>query len=137
MIRNLFFIIFLLPIAVCSQHKLIVKVHNVKEAKGDVCVALYNDSKTFLKLENVYKSKKTKALLKETTLVFDNIPEGEYAIAIFHDENGNEELDTNFFGIPKEDVAFSYGRLKTFGPPSYKECAFQVSADKEVLISID
>ncbi|QWX83834.1 DUF2141 domain-containing protein [Cellulophaga sp. HaHaR_3_176] len=137
MLRNFFFIIVLLPITLFSQYKITVKVENIKEAKGDVCVALYNDSKTFLKLENVYKSEKTKALLKETTLFFDNIPEGEYAIAIFHDENSNEELDTNFFGIPKEDVAFSYGKLKTFGPPSYKECAFKVNADKEVLISIN
>ena len=30
------------------------------------------------------------------------LPEGEYAISLFHDENENKELDTNFIGIPKE-----------------------------------
>ena len=32
----------------------------------------------------------------------DDLKNDQYAIRYFHDENKNEELDTNFLGIPKE-----------------------------------
>lgn len=38
---------------------------------------------------------------------FTSIPFGEYAMLIFHDENGNGKLDRNFAGKPKEAYGFS------------------------------
>jgi len=50
---------------------------------------------------------------------FRSSPKANYAMAIFHDENENDKLDTNWLGIPKEPIsAFSNAKLKTFfGPP--------------------
>ena len=64
----------------------------------------------------------------------NDVPAGTYAIAVFHDENGNNELDTNMFGVPKEPVAFSKAKMKLFGPPKFDECQFQVSSDTELII---
>jgi len=65
-----------------------------------------------------------------------DLPAGEYALAIFHDENNNGKLDTNWLGIPKEKVAFSKAKMKTFGPPKFKECAFKMSSDHEIHIDL-
>lgn len=40
------------------------------------------------------------------------LPEGTYMFSIFQDVNNNGELDTNFFGIPKEPVGMSNYNFK-------------------------
>jgi uncharacterized protein (DUF2141 family) len=51
-------------------------------------------------------------------LRFDGLPSGAYAVALFHDENGNGRIDTRF-GIPTEGVGFSNNPRLMFGPPSF------------------
>jgi uncharacterized protein (DUF2141 family) len=36
-----------------------------------------------------------------------NVKPGSYAIAVFHDTNGNGKLDRNFIGLPSEPYGFS------------------------------
>jgi uncharacterized protein (DUF2141 family) len=43
---------------------------------------------------------------KEVVLKFD-LPAGEYAVQVLHDENDNGKLDTNFMGMPTEGYGFS------------------------------
>lgn len=47
-----------------------------------------------------------------------NVKPGAYAIAVFHDTNGNGKLDRNFIGLPSEPYGFSndVGRR---GPPNF------------------
>ncbi|MFY7855002.1 MAG: DUF2141 domain-containing protein [Rubrivivax sp.] len=33
---------------------------------------------------------------------YTNVPEGRYAVAVSHDLNGNQRVDTNFVGLPTE-----------------------------------
>ncbi|OQD44040.1 DUF2141 domain-containing protein [Croceivirga radicis] len=101
-----------------------VEVHKVPSDKGNISVAVYKQEEGFLKEAHVYKYNKMPAVKGVTKVSLENMPEGEYALAIFHDENGNDRLDMNWLGIPKEKVAFSVGKMKTFGPPNFKECAF-------------
>ena len=130
--KKFIFVLLLFPMGLLAQSTLSIKIYNVASSKGDVKVAVYNSDETFLEFEGVVKSGSTKAEKGVVTLEIEEIPEGEYALAIFHDENGNNELDTNWLGIPKEKVAFSKSKMKTFGPPKYKECAFLVEKDTEV-----
>ena len=51
--------------------------------------------------------------------VFTGLPAGKFAVAVFHDENGNDTLDTNLLGIPKEGYAFSENARGFAGPPSF------------------
>ena len=51
----------------------------------------------------------------------------KYVINVFQDMNGNEKLDRNFVGFPKEPFGFSNNVSALFGPPSYKELEFSFS----------
>ena len=51
---------------------------------------------------------------------------GAYALAIFHDENGNKKLDT-FLGIPREGFGFSRNPAVRFGPPSFGQARFELA----------
>ena len=48
--------------------------------------------------------------------VFEGFPPGDYALSGYHDENVNNHLDFNFFGIPKEGYAASRDGMGAFGP---------------------
>jgi uncharacterized protein (DUF2141 family) len=52
------------------------------------------------------------------------LPDGEYAIKLYHDENNNGKLDTNFFGVPNEAVGFSNNAQPGLGMPAYKKVKF-------------
>jgi uncharacterized protein (DUF2141 family) len=60
----------------------------------------------------------------ESRCSFDPIPAGIYAVACFHDENGNGKLDTGLFGIPTEGTVVSNNAKGWMGPPSFKAAKF-------------
>ncbi len=66
------------------------------------------------------------------------LPYGEYAIKVYHDENSNDELDTMLFGIPSEGYGFSNNARGSMGPPEYEQVVFILdSAQKEITINVD
>ena len=134
--RMIFFGILWFPMSLFAQNTISVHVKNVDSTKGHIKVALYNSDEAFLSFDKVLKTGSVPAHKGMVTLQIADLPIGEYALAVFHDENGNDKLDTNWLGIPKEKVAFSRAKMKMFGPPKYKECAFQVTSDYEISIDL-
>ena len=59
-------------------------------------------------------------------LHLDHVPPGRYAIAVFHDENSNRNLD-KFAGIPKEGFAFSRNPSIKFRAPRFEEVAIDLT----------
>jgi uncharacterized protein (DUF2141 family) len=51
-------------------------------------------------------------------------PGAEYAVAAFHDENGNDDLDRGLFGIPTEGTGASNDARGFMGPPPYDGARF-------------
>ena len=100
-----------------------IRVLNVRVARGHVHVAICPQS-LFLKEECVYKAI-VPAKEGETIAVIDGLPAGIYAAQVYFDENGNDELDRNFIGIPREGVGFSNDPSFTFRAPSFAETAFR------------
>ncbi|MDT0605984.1 DUF2141 domain-containing protein [Croceitalea rosinachiae] len=128
---------FFLFSALCfAQNKITVNIKDVPSSKGKVSVAVYKSDDSFLKFDQVFVSGTAEAIEGTTIVEVKEVPNGEYAIALFYDENGNNELDTNWLGIPKEKVAFSKAKMRAFGPPKYKDCAFKVYEDTAISISL-
>lgn len=133
---KLFFILLLFPLCTMAQFELSVTVTNVKSNKGKISVAVYDNADGFLKFDKVFKAERTPSKTGSTEVVIKDLPEGTYALAAFHDENGNDKLDTNMLGIPKEPLGFSKGKMKTFGPPSFEECSFKLTSNQSISIHI-
>ncbi len=118
-----------------SQGTLRVEVSNVKEAKGTVNVGLFATEDTFLKKPTFGKI--VKADKEKVIAVFENLPNGTYAISVIHDENENGELDTNFMGIPKEGFGFGNDASGMFGPPSFEKASIHWDGkDKQVSVKL-
>lgn len=134
--KHVLYFLFFLPVIGLSQHDLSIEIHNVKTSNGTINVAVYDASDGFLKFDKVFVADSVMASKGKTRIKIEGLPDGQYALAIFHDENGNNKLDTNWLGIPKEDIGFSNARMKTFGPPQFEECAFRLKGHSQIAISL-
>jgi uncharacterized protein (DUF2141 family) len=99
-------------------------VSGVVRAQGQVLVALYDSADSYRK--TALTQSKQAATLGEMRFQFRDLPVGDYAIALFHDENDNGKLDTNLMGMPKEPFAFSVFKGTLMGPPGWAAVKFTV-----------
>lgn len=65
----------------------------------------------------------------KAVIEFTGLPEGEYAVSAFLDENANLKLDSNLFGLPTEPYGFSRNARNLAGPPSFADAALRLGAD--------
>lgn len=75
--------------------------------------------------------KKVSAFSHKITI--NSVEPGTYALSIFHDEDNNNELSTNFFGVPNEGYGFSNNVIGSFGKPTFTEASFIVNDGKETI----
>jgi uncharacterized protein (DUF2141 family) len=66
--------------------------------------------------------------------VIEGLRDGDYAIALLHDENGNDEMDKSggLIKKPKEDFGFSNNAMGSFGPPSFEKAKFSVKGRTQI-----
>jgi uncharacterized protein (DUF2141 family) len=103
-----------------------VDIVGLRNNKGQVFCALYASAEGFPKDGQ-------KAIRRDTSSVtegkaaceFPGIERGTYAVSVFHDENSNGKLDTNFLGIPREGVGASNDARGHMGPPKFNAAQFQ------------
>jgi len=98
-----------------------VTVENVESDRGSVWVALCDTS---LSMEGCPRQKAVPAVAGTIEVVFEDIPPGVYAVAGFHDTNGNDVFD-KFMGVPREPYALS-GAAADELVPRFKDAAMQM-----------
>ena len=69
-------------------------------------------------------------------LVFDNVPAGEFVVAVLHDADANQEMSFNFLGMPKEGFGFSRDARAKFGPPSFEKAAVSLEAGENKTLTV-
>jgi uncharacterized protein (DUF2141 family) len=116
---------------------LTITINNLHNDKGHVLVSVFNASAGFPDVP----SKAVKTLQLEivrgiAVSWLPDLPAGEYAIAILHDENNDQKMNTNWFGIPKEGYGFSNNVMGMFGPPSFDRAKFTIHAEQDVKVQI-
>jgi len=121
--------------AVAEEYNLTVNLHGIKNSQGQIHVELYSDPKTFRKSALAQNIIKAAAKEDIVTVKFTGIKPGVYAILAFHDEDENGLLNKRFGMIPTEGYALS-NDPEVFGPPAFKDSAFEVLTDKELSIPI-
>ena len=108
-----------------------VDIAGLRNDKGQVVCALYSSADGFPK-----DGKKAVARVdsrisnNRAACEFSDIAQGTYAVSVFHDEDSNGKLDTNFMGIPREGVGASNGAKGHFGPPKFGSAAFYFSGGR-------
>lgn len=109
--------------AASATGTLVVTLTGMKDDRGSLVYAMWSGPEGWLESNSVREGD---APISDgsTTLRFENLPHGEYAISAYHDRNGNGKLDTGLFRIPKEPLGTSNDAKIRFGPPKYEDAVF-------------
>ena len=124
--------------AAAGSTALHVAVSGMRSNKGNITITIYPDDPAHF-LDGKYKvaRQEVPVILPVTTACFALPAQGFYAVALFHDENGNHHLDTNALGIPTECYGFSNNPTLYFGPPDLSRARISVPAgDAPVAITM-
>ncbi len=114
--------------------RLIVTIDGLRSASGYVYVAVFDGPYEFPDGNYSFRHVKVKATTLPLIVVFDGLPPGEYAAGCYHDENGNDQLDTNFIGYPQEGYALSNDIRAKFSRPRFTDAAFWLNGSETRIV---
>jgi len=109
---------------------------DLKSQKGGVAVVVFPKSaeKTFPDggghVRELYEKLDGSSPFKMT---IPDLPEDEYALAAYHDEDGDRKLARDWLGIPAEPFGFSNNPRIYFGAPSFRRSSFLMVPGKNQL----
>ena len=110
-----------------SGNTINVPVSGLHNNNGNVRCGLYNSAATFPKDGQQFQGVAAPITNQQATCVFENVPPGTYAVAVFHAEQGETQMRTGMFGQPKEGYGFSRNATGSFGPPAFSAAAYAYS----------
>ena len=102
-----------------------VTIKALRNDKGQLRMAIFNDPEEFPR-GNEIRSLDISVKSGDVTGLFRGIKPGTYALAIHHDENLNNKMDTNFVGMPNEGYGFSNDARVFLTPPTFEAASFVI-----------
>ena len=126
---KLLFLTFILLFSGVKTHKLSIHISGISKIKGSLFIAIFRPTDDFPVFGKQFKGIVKEVEGKSQNYTFDDLPEGEYALAIYQDENRNKILDKNLLGIPTEIYGFSNNARRNFSAPSFQEAKFKLNKD--------
>jgi uncharacterized protein (DUF2141 family) len=100
-------------------------IHDAKSDKGVVRILVFDSPVGFPdQLELAVKTLTLPLIQKNVKIQIPGLPEGRYAISVFHDEDENGKINTSPVGYPTEKYGFSNNVTGYFGPPSFQKASF-------------
>lgn len=115
-----------------ARVQLAVEITGLRNDKGNVAVALFNDDDSFPDQERALQGQVVVPKGKRARVVFKGLRPGVYALAVLHDENRNNKMDFNLLGMPQEGYGFSNNASAMFGPPSFQAASLRVLKSKSL-----
>jgi uncharacterized protein (DUF2141 family) len=145
--KNIYYILIVIsamlaPISLTQAQSTCVKVQisGFRVTSGKLYVSIYKDQEAFLKIgketaTNMVRVNKNDTLLETC---FSGLAPGWYAVALYHDEDDNNKMNTGLFGIPLEPYGLSNNFRPRFSYPKFDQCRFYVpdSLEKSIAIAL-
>ncbi len=117
---------------------LVIEVNGLRSGKGDIHYAVYKSPEHFPTREGRIANGNVPAKSAGVVIPVEGLKPGLYAVAVYHDENRNDEFDQGLFGFPLEDYGFSNNASGFLGPPSFKDAAVELKSDRvRTIIRLD
>ncbi len=110
-----------------SAETLSVHVTGLNSNSGTIRMALFSSKSGFPNEEFATAVRVINISAGGGSTMFQGLSAGSYAIAVYHDENGNERLDANLLGLPTEGYGFSNNARAALAPPRFSAAAFSVT----------
>ena len=112
------------PADTCRELRVVVTA--LKSDRGTVRFNLYGSESDYREQGGAFLSDNIAIRNKTSVWVVRDLPRGDYALIIYHDENNNRRFDTNFMGLPVESFGFSNNVRPKLSLPAFAEVKFSV-----------
>jgi uncharacterized protein (DUF2141 family) len=107
--------------------RLAVEVNGARPIRGEVAVTVYpNSRKRFLAPGGKLLRQRVRAAAVSTACFW--LPPGQYAVAVYHDANNNDDFDRTLVGMPAEGFGFSNDAPTRVGLPPLEAVRFRLDA---------
>lgn len=107
-----------------------LEILNIKDITGEMVVSVYNNDRDWLIEGKEYWKKSFEVTSSAMEVKIENLPSGDYAIALFQDVNSDTEFNTNKLGIPKEPYGFSNNLRPIFKSPPFDKAILSSTVDR-------
>jgi uncharacterized protein (DUF2141 family) len=106
-----------------------VTVDGLRSGDGDLVVELYADNEDGFLTKRARIARVRERLDRADPSVCLAAPKpGYYALAVYHDENGDHKFNKNFLGLPTEGFGLSNNPPLRLGKPSFESVRFMVGS---------
>ena len=105
-----------------------ITVTDIRSTQGSVGVSVVDTAAAWNGEAKGVARQKLPIQGKEVVFRLTDLPPGQYAVSVIHDENDNGKLDANFMGMPTEGYGFSNNPV-VLRKPTFEEVQFQLGAE--------
>jgi uncharacterized protein (DUF2141 family) len=140
--RKIVCIILLLPLGLTpgmaatnaqAADRISAPVSGLRNDAGVVRCGLYAGAEAFPKSGQESQGVIASIKGQQATCIFHGLKPGTYAIAAFHAENNEAQMQYGLFGKPKEGYGFSRNPPSSMGAPAFAAAAFDYAGGAQTV----
>ena len=120
-----------------TSAQLTVRITDITNVKGHVMIGIFNNESDYPVDGKQFRKIYLKVEATELSYTFTDMPLGDYAICVYHDENDDKICNLNLFGAPTEEYGFSNNVRPFLSCPSFKQTKFSLSGNQTISIKIE
>lgn len=118
-----------------SDAVLRVRLDGIRPGEGSIRASLYRDATSFRKEAQAWRRVEIPAD-GQNELLFAALPPGRYALMVYHDANGDQQLNLRFGMFPSEGYGLS-NNPSVIGPPRFEDSAFElIDGEKHIQVNL-
>jgi len=108
-----------------------VVITDLRNSDGEVLISLYNKAEGFPRDRStiIRSVAVTPDGSDQVMTVFEDLPFGDYAIAVLHDEDFTQAMTFGAFHLPKEGYCFSNNVKVRFKAPKFEKAKFTLDGE--------
>lgn len=116
----------------CTGHpgkvRLYVNIEGVRQARGEIAASLYGDNRgKFLAKRGALYVGRVAATAPRTRMCIYLPSTGVWALAVYHDADGDRTFDRTSVGLPAEAYGFTNNPSTVFGLPAFSKVRLRVA----------
>ncbi len=116
-----------------ASGRLSVPISGLRNDDGVVRCGLYARAEAFPKAGQESRGVVAKIKGGQATCVFSGLKPGTYAVAAFHAEKNETQMQYGLFGKPKEGYGFSRNPSSNMGAPAFAAAAFDYAGGAQTV----
>ena len=114
--------------------RLVLEITGLRNDAGEIFLSVYAGRHGFPNDVAVAIVNRHQPIIdRHCRVVIDDMPYGEYAVSVLHDENLDGQMESTLLGIPKEGFGFSGNPKAKLGPPDYDDVRFLLLAPEKTM----